>query len=96
MTTAELLQMCKTSMRITTDAYDNEITEYIEAALLDLGMAGVAYSSVDNLVAKAVMTYVRFSFGAPDNYDQLKASYDEQKAQLMNATGYTVWGVNNG
>lgn len=96
MTTAELLQMCKTSMRIKTDAYDNEITGYIQAALLDLGIAGVEYSSVDNLVAKAVMTYVRFSFGAPDNYDKLKASYDEQKAQLQNATGYTVWSVNNG
>ena len=96
MTTAELLQMCKTSMRITTDAYDSEITEYIEAAVLDLGIAGVAYDAIDNLVAKAVMTYVRMSFGNPPNYDKLKASYDEQKAQLQNATGYTVWGVDNG
>lgn len=96
MTTAELLGMCKTSMRVTTDAYDSEITEYIEAAVLDLGIAGVAYDAIDNLVAKAVMTYVRMSFGNPPNYDKLKASYDEQKAQLQNATGYTVWGVNNG
>lgn len=96
MTTSELLQMCKTSMRITTDAYDSEITGYIEAALLDLGLAGVEYDAIDNLVAKAVMTYVRFSFGAPDNYDKLKASYDEQKAQMQNATNYTNWGVNNG
>lgn len=96
MTTAELLQMCKTSMRITTDAYDNEITSYIQAALLDLGIAGVTYDAIDNLVAKAVVTYVRMSFGAPDNYDKLKASYDEQKAQMQNATGYTVWGVDNG
>lgn len=95
MTTAELLGMCKTSMRVTTDAYDSEITEYIEAAVLDLGIAGVAYDAIDNLVAKAVMTYVRMSFGNPPNYDKLKASYDEQKAQLQNATGYTVWGVNN-
>lgn len=95
MTTAELLGMCKTSMRVTTDAYDSEITEYIEAAVLDLGIAGVAYDAIDNLVAKAVMTYVRMSFGNPPNYEKLKASYDEQKAQLQNATGYTVWGVNN-
>ena len=39
------------------------------------------------------MTYVRMSFGAPANYDKLKAAYDEQKATLMNATGYTDWGV---
>lgn len=96
MTIQELLAMCKTSLRITTEAYDEEITGYIQAALLDLGIAGVAYEAIDDLVAKAVITYVRFSFGAPDNYDKLKASYDEQKAQLQNSTGYTVWGVSNG
>lgn len=96
MTTTELLEMCKKSMRITTDAYDEEITGYIEAALLDLGIAGVAYDAVDNLVAKAVITYVRMSFGDPNNYDKLKASYDEQKAQMQTATGYTVWGGSNG
>lgn len=93
MTVSEILQLCKTSMRIVTDAYDNEITGYIQAALSDLGIAGVAYDAIDNLVVKAVMTYVRFSFGSPDDYDKLKASYDEQKAQLQVATGYTEWGV---
>lgn len=96
MTTSELLQSCKTALRITTNAYDNEITGYIEAALLDLGIAGVEYAAIDNLVAKAVMTYVRFSFGSPSDFDRLKASYDEQKAQMQTATGYTDWGVNNG
>ena len=95
MTTPEMLQLCKTSMRVTTDAYDSEITEYIEAALGDLGIAGVITESVENLILKAVMTYVRMSFGNPSNYDDLKASYDEQKAQLQTATGYTVWSVNN-
>jgi hypothetical protein len=34
------------------------------------------------------------NFGELDKmefYDRLKASYDEQKAQLSMATGYTVW-----
>lgn len=88
-----LIDNCKTAMRITTDAYDTEIQTYIEAAKLDLGIAGVEVSMPDSLIDKAVMTYVRMSFGAPSNYDKLKASYDEQKAQLMNATGYTDWSV---
>lgn len=88
-----LLDTCKTAMRITTDAYDTEIQEYIDAAKLDLGIAGVETTTQDSLVNKAIMTYVRMSFGAPSNYDKLKASYDEQKAQMMNATGYTDWGV---
>lgn len=87
------LDNCRMALRVTTTAYDTEIQEYIDAAMLDLGIAGVVVpESEDSLVNKAVMTYVRMSFGAPANYDKLKASYDEQKAQLMNATGYTEWG----
>ena len=81
------------ALRVTTSAYDNEINEYIDSAKLDLGIAGVETADNDGLINKAIMTYVRMSFGSPANYDKLKASYDEQKAQLMNATGYTDWGV---
>jgi len=88
-----LLDTCKTALRITTDAYDGELQAYIDAAKLDLGIAGVEATVPDGLVDKAIMTYVRMSFGAPTNYDKLKASYDEQKAQMMNATGYTDWSV---
>ena len=88
-----LIDKCKIALRITTSSYDSEIQTYIEAAMLDLGIAGVETPSDDALINKAVMTYVRMSFGAPANYDKLKESYDEQKAQLMNATGYTDWGV---
>ena len=85
---------CKMALRVTTSAYDTEIQTYIDSAMLDLGIAGVQVpSGADALVEKAVMTYVRMSFGSPADYDKLKASYDEQKAQLMNATGYTDWGV---
>ncbi|MBQ1574802.1 MAG: DNA-packaging protein [Clostridiales bacterium] len=95
-----LIDTCKKALRVTTTSYDDEITNYINAAKLDLGIAGVASDVVttttpDSLVTTAILTYVRMRFGAPDNYDKLKASYDEQKAQLQNATGYTVWGVNN-
>lgn len=88
----EILEMCKVSLRMTTDAYDDELTTYINAALLDLGIAGVVYTSLDELVQKAIVTYVRMSFGNPPNYDKLKRAYDEQKAQLQTASGYTVWG----
>lgn len=86
-----LIDTCKMALRVTTDAYDAEINEYIEAAKLDLGIAGVETAVADSLVNKAILTYVRMSFGAPANYDKLKAAYDEQKAQMMMATGYTDW-----
>ena len=45
----------------------------------------------DPLILRAVTTYVKMNFGLPEDYDKLKASYDEQKAQLGMATGYTIW-----
>lgn len=46
----------------------------------------------DALIIRAIITYVRCHFGTPVDYDRMKASYDEQKAQLMMATGYTNFG----
>ena len=87
-----MLAKVKLALRITTNAFDAELTDLIAAAQLDLGIAGVEIpAQIDALVGRAIITYCRVHFGAPDEYDRLKASYDEQKAQLMTATGYTVW-----
>lgn len=42
----------------------------------------------DQLLIRAIITYVRMHFGSPDDYDKLERSYNEQKAQLITATGY--------
>ena len=87
-----MLDKVKLALRITTDAYDSELLELIEAGKLDLGIAGVVVpSEVDAIVSRAIITYCKIHFGEPDDYDRLKASYDEQKAQLSMATGYTTW-----
>lgn len=87
----------KLALRITTTAFDSELTELVEAAQLDLGVAGVELiSGLDPLVKRAIVTYCRVHFGTPDDYDRLKRSYDEQKAQLATNTGHTVWGVSDG
>ena len=88
-----MLEIVKTALRITTTAYDSELTYLIDAAQLDLGIAGVVLpDELDALIKKAVITYCKMSFGLPEDYDRLKRSYDEQKSQLSNATGYTDWG----
>ena len=43
----------------------------------------------DEAIKTAMLTYVRFHFGSPADYDRLAASYDLQRRQLANATGYT-------
>lgn len=47
----------------------------------------------DQLLFRAIITYVRMNFGTPDDYDNLYKSYWEQKAQLISATGYGLPGV---
>ena len=42
----------------------------------------------DQLLIRAIITYVRLHFGTPDDYDKLERSYNEQKAQLITASGY--------
>lgn len=87
-----MLDKVKLALRITTNAFDDELSDLISAARLDLGIAGVVVpEEIDALVGRAIITYCRVHFGAPEEYDRLKAAYDEQKAQLMTATGYTVW-----
>ena len=89
-----MLDKIKLALRITTAAFDTEIEDLISAALADLGLAGIAkLDETDPLILRAVTTYCRANFGSPDDYDRLKAAYDEQKAQMQVATGYTDWGA---
>ena len=89
-----MLPEVKTALRVKTVAFDTEITDLINAAMLDLGVAGVVLgeNNIDPLVKRAIITYCRVNFGTPDDYDRLKRSYDEQKAQLATNTGHTDWG----
>lgn len=87
-----ILDDVKLALRITTTAFDSELTNLINAAKIDLGIAGVSLpTTLDAICNMAIVTYCKCNFGQPDDYDRLKASYDEQKAQLSMATGYTTW-----
>lgn len=87
-----MLEKVKMALRITTDAFNDELNDLIDAAKLDLGIAGVVVpQTIDAICTRAVITYCKLHFGEPDDYDRLKASYDEQKAQLSMATGYMEW-----
>lgn len=87
-----MLEKVKLALRITTDAFDDELNNLILAAQTDLGIAGVVVpEELDAICTVAIVTYCKLHFGEPDEYDRLKRSYDEQKAQLSMATGYTVW-----
>ncbi len=83
----------KLALRIKTNAFDGEINDLINAALADLAAAGITnQDEEDPLIIRAVVTFCRANFGSPADYDKMKTSYDEQKAMMQMATGYTEWG----
>jgi hypothetical protein len=90
-----ILEKVKLALRITTDDFDTELTDMINACLADLGIAGVTETDTTNaLLIRAICTYCKYHFGdinGVEMLERLKASYDEQKAQMQMATGYTNW-----
>lgn len=87
----------KIALGVTGTDFDGMISDLIEAAKADLGITDIDVETIgesDPLMKRAIITYCRLNFsvfGLPDGYDQLKRSYDEQKAQMSMATGYTEW-----
>lgn len=97
-----LLDDVKVACRVASSAFDTELNDLISSALLDLGIADIQASLLVSenptpLIKQAVITYCKMNFGFQSNdyYARLKASYDEQKAQLLMSSEYTDWGDSN-
>lgn len=94
-----LLDDVKQACRVTTDTFNTELSDLIDAAFADIGITDVRVSLLTEatcppLIKKAVLTYCKLNFGKVDDgqYDRLKASYDEQKSQLLMSSTYNEWG----
>lgn len=95
-----MLNKVKLALLITETTFDTEITSLISAALKDLNIAGVEGDTViaestDDLIIVAIISYCGYHFeqihGSLERAEAFKRAYDEQKAQLGMATGYTTW-----
>lgn len=91
-----MLELVKIALRVTSSEYDAELMMHISAALDDLGLTDISKeflnaATTDALIRQAVITYVAYHFGTPEDPARLKASYDEQKAQLLMSSQYTDW-----
>lgn len=94
-----LLDDVKVACRVTSTAFDTELTDLISSAFADLGITDIkpellTETEIEPLIKQAVITYCRMNFGLQsDNfYNRLKASYDEQKSQLLMSSTYADWG----
>ena len=95
-----MLDKVKLALLITTDDFDSELDDLIGAAFIDLNLGDVSedvtiLETTDPAIIRAVCSYVGYHFelehGALNRADAFKRSYDEQKAQLGMASGYTNW-----
>lgn len=96
-----MIEKVKNALLISTDDFDDELSDLIDGAVLDLGIAGVDNSTVvttnptDTLIIRAICSYCGYHFelehGALNRADAFKRSYDEQKAQLGMNSVYTTW-----
>lgn len=95
-----LLDDVKVACRVTSTAFDTELTDLISAAFDDLGITDInaelltQAETPEPLIKQAVVTYCKMNFGFQSEsfYNRLKGSYDEQKAQLLMSSTYTDWG----
>lgn len=89
-----ILEAVRMALKRNTEAYDEELREMIDAAVFDLQLTDIDIAEEsDPLVRRAIITYVCMNqtFVDPGDYTRLKASYDEQKAQLSMSSRYTRW-----
>lgn len=95
-----MLERVKLALLISEDDFDTELADLIDAAAKDLGIAGVdalviSTDTNDALIIRAIITYCGYQFelmhGSLDRSTAFKKSYDEQKALMGMATGYTTW-----
>ena len=90
--TTDILSAVRSSLRITSTDYDDEISTLIAAAKADLkrgGVMAVAVDDTDPLVRTAVICYVKSAFGLDnDEADRYAAAYQSMLSALKCSSDY--------
>lgn len=89
----ELLQTVKNALRIKSSAFDNEISDLIDACEKDLIISGIASSRIspdDALIKRAVIIYCKANFGFNDDSEKFNQSYNMLKMHLSLSGDYTT------
>lgn len=87
-----MLENIKLSLRIKNTAFDDEINDLIQAAMLDLDLSGIlVIDELDPLIKRVITLYVKANFGwdNPDA-DRLQQSYLMLKQHLSLSGDYNV------
>ena len=87
-----MLESIKLALRIKSSAFDEEISDLIQSAEIDLKISGIINAKEDDpLIRQAIKTYCKANFGL-DNKDSEKyqSSYDMLKQHLSLCGDYNV------
>lgn len=85
-----MLEKVKLALDYSDSTYDSELTNLINAALLDLGIAGLTdIDETDPLIVLAVITFCKMHFKTPENFNQLAATYHSLKSTLGVVSDYS-------
>lgn len=85
-----MLNKVKLALRITESAFDDEVTDLINAAAADLRLVGINVQEVgvfdtttgDPLLDRAIVLYAKANFGYTDDAERYRAAYDYLKCAL--------------
>lgn len=86
-----MLQKVKNALRISSIAFDDEITDLIESAKADLRLAGVYFDDEtdDPMISRAINVYCKANFGMDNpEADRFQDSYIMLKQHLCLAGDY--------
>jgi hypothetical protein len=84
-----MIEAVKLALRLTSPAFDDEITDLIEACKIDLQLAGIVkIKDSDPLIKRAVTLYAKAYFGFVEDGEKYKQSYDSLKISLCLAGDY--------
>ena len=92
-----MLELVKTALRISSTAFDAELTMLIQACMAELEAMNVEVATDESgaptspMVKSAVVAYVKWRFGNHEDKDEWRDIYHIMLAQLKTMTGYTNW-----
>lgn len=94
---AALLPEAKVWIRKSSGSLDDEIKQTVEAALLDLSIAGIKnIDAGDALIKQAVKLYLKAQFGFNEESDKYEVAYEHVKAAMSLCSDYTTAKVAGG
>ena len=92
-----MLDKVKTALRVSSNTFDSEIQDLINAALADLRITGVNIpnqggSSVldDPLLIRAVIYYCKANYGYNEDSEKFQRTYEQLRDKLSLAGEYHV------